>query len=58
MMEGGWPKELVFGREKVTSGAASTSSKRQTARMMVTRGGLSDEWATSHMGKTRRKSSR
>src|SRR6266849_1925369 len=51
MMGGRVAEELVFGREKVTSGAASDiepGTKR--ARMMGTRWGLSDELGTVSYG--------
>src|SRR5467141_1841144 len=44
-------EELVFGREKVTSGAASDIEQAtKLARMMVTRWGLSDELGTVAYG--------
>jgi cell division protease FtsH len=51
MMGGRVAEELVFGREKVTSGAASDIEQAtKLARMMVTRWGLSDELGTVTFG--------
>jgi cell division protease FtsH len=51
MMGGRVAEEMVFGREKVTSGAASDIEQAtRLARMMVTRWGLSDELGTVAYG--------
>jgi cell division protease FtsH len=51
MMGGRIAEELVFGREKVTSGAASDIEQAtRLARMMVTRWGLSEELGTVAYG--------
>src|SRR6202030_4551700 len=53
MMGGRVAEELVFGREKVTSGAAADIEQAtKLARMMVTRWGLSDELGTVAYGET------
>ena len=51
LMGGRVAEELVFGREKVTSGAAADiEMATKLARMMVTRWGLSDELGTVAYG--------
>ena len=51
MMGGRVAEEMVFGQEKVTSGAASDIEQAtKLARMMVTRWGLSDELGTVAYG--------
>ena len=51
MMGGRVAEEIIFGRDKVTSGAASDiEGATRLARMMVTRWGLSDELGTVAYG--------
>jgi cell division protease FtsH len=51
MMGGRVAEEMIFGREKVTSGASSDIEQAtKLARMMVTRWGLSDELGTVAYG--------
>ena len=51
MMGGRVAEEMVFGKEKVTSGAASDIEQAtKLARLMVTRWGLSDKLGTVAYG--------
>ena len=51
MMGGRTAEELIFGKDKITSGAASDiSAATNLARNMVTRWGFSDELGTVSYG--------